>query len=175
MRPVRGLAPWLLCALLAACGSNPPSPSTTAPGATAALGATAAEAATEPARGADKPSAPISLTLIAHPLASTGTMDRFELVLTATPERDVDRVELAIDGQTMQVATATAGARTETRATVELAHGAGKDVIATAVVFVDGKRLGAATMVRIGAPAPAAPAGTIIHLPDGTAVQEVRP
>lgn len=182
MSVVRGLAPWLLYAVLGACGSNPPAPPSAGPGPTApastiATGnvATGGAPAALDLRGPAKPSAPITLTLVAHPLASTGTADRFELVLTATPARDVDRVELAIDGQPSVVAAATAGAPSEARATVELAHGEGRDVIATAAVFVDGKRMGAATSVRIGAPAPAAPAGTIIHLPDGTPVQEVRP
>ncbi len=180
MRALRGLVPWLLCGALAACGSNPPSPPTAGPTATTIAGPTATTtgpttAAPTATRGADKPGAPITLSLVARPLAGTATVDRYELVLTATPGRDLERLELAIDGQPSQVTAATAGAVGLAHATVELAHGTGRDVIATAVVIVNGKRMGAATQVHIGAAAADAPAGTLIYLPDGTAVQEVRP
>ncbi|HVV85081.1 MAG TPA: hypothetical protein VHE35_18580, partial [Kofleriaceae bacterium] len=80
----------------------------------------------------------------ARPLDSTATADRFEVVLHATPRGEVQHVELAVDGQPSVVATATAGAVSDGRATVEVARGEGKDVIGPAVVTVDGKRMGAA-------------------------------
>lgn len=168
----RRIAPWLMGAALVACSGNPPTTGP-APSPPAPIVATAP---TGPAtRGPDKPTAPIDLTLEARPVAGTATVERFEVVMNATPRRDLDRVELAIDGQPATVATATAGALGVARATVEVPRGEGRDVVGTAVVVVDGKRMGRAAQVRIGAPAAAAPAGTIIHLPDGTAVQEVRP
>ena len=175
MRPSRGLAPLLCCALIAACGGNVP----TSPGAGSGPAPTATVAQSAPPagptnRGPDKPSAPIDLIMTARPLAGAGSMDRFEVVLTAKPRRDLERVELAIDGRAAQTATATAGSISEARATVEIAHGSGKDVVGTAVVIVDGKRMGAAAMVRVGAPSPEQ-RGTIIYLPDGTPVEEVRP
>lgn len=177
MRSTLSLSRGLLALALAACGTKSP-PSGNVPAVTSApSGATpapAAEVSAAGVRGADKPSAPIELALVANPVAGTSAVDRFELVLTATPRRDVERVELAIDGRPAVVASATAGAASEARATVEIAHGTGRDVIATAVVFVDGKRMGAAASVRVGAPA-AARATTTFTLPDGTKVEEVRP
>lgn len=172
MRPSRGLAPLLCCALIAACGGNPPASSGAGSG--PAPTATAAQPAGPTHRGPSKPSAPIDLTMTATPVASAGSVDRFEVVLTAKPRRDLERVELAIDGRAAHLATATAGAVSQARATIEIARGSGKDVVGTAVVIVDGKRMGAAAMVRVGAPSPE-PRGTIIYLPDGTPVEEVRP
>jgi hypothetical protein len=179
---------WILCAGLAACGGSPPSgggavatsaPAGTTAGTTAATpaGTTAAtpSGTTEAPRGTSKPGAPVDLVLTARVVDSTAAGDRYELVLTATPRRTIDRLELAIDGRLVTAAAATAGGTSEARATVQLAHGAGKDVIATAVAFVDGRKLGVATQVRIGAPADEAPEGRILTLPDGTRVQEVRP
>jgi hypothetical protein len=157
---------------LAACGSNPPSGPAPAhappPGPTAVT--------PDPAyRGPDKPSAPVTLTMEARPVAGTGAVERFEVVLRATLRRAVDGLELTIGGHPWEAVAATAGGPYEARAVVEVLRGEGKDVIGTAVVLVDGRRMGAATQVRIGAPAPEAPAGTILTLPDGTRVQEVRP
>ena len=175
MRPLRSL---FLCAVLAACGGNPPS----APGAGPAPGAPepaapAPAAPVEPTaadtRGHGKPTAPVELSLTARALTGTATTDRFEVVMTATPQRAVDRLELALDGRPAQLMAAPA--RGETRATVEVARGEGKDVIGVAVVHVDGQRMARTAQLRIGAPAAAQPAGTLIHLPDGTPVQEVRP
>jgi hypothetical protein len=125
--------------------------------------------------GGGKAGAPIELSLQATPLAGTGDVDRFQVVLTATPRRDLDRVELSIDGRPSQVATATAGAVSRVSATIEVARGEGKDVIATAAMLVGGRRMGAAAQLRVGAPAADPPAGTLLQLPDGTTVQEVRP
>ncbi len=158
----------VLVLVLAACGTKAP------PGATPAPPTSAGATEVDEHRGAGKPGAPIELALVATPVAGAGDVERFELVLTATPRRDVERVELAIDGRPAVVASAVAGAAGEARATVEIARGSGRDVIATALVIVDGKRMGAATSVRIGAPA-VAPATTTITLPDGTKVEEVRP
>jgi hypothetical protein len=175
MRSKLSLSRGLLALALAACGTKSP-PSGGVPAVTAAPSGTTADVAAPPVGepGAAKPSAPIELALVANPVAGTSAVDRFELVLTATPRRDVERVELAIDGRPAVVASATAGAASEARATVEIAHGTGRDVIATAVVFVDGKRMGAAASVRVGEPAAARPT-TTFTLPDGTKVEEVRP
>lgn len=174
------MSTWLLAAGLVACSGTPPAPTPTvatpqAPPAAAAPAPVADDHA-GPGAHASKPSAPIDLALTARSLGATATGERFEVVLTATPRRALERVELAIDGQPAVVAGATAaGIASERRATVEVARGEGKDVIATAVVMVDGQRMGAATQVRIGAPADATPPGKLITLPDGTQVREVRP
>lgn len=158
-----------LCALaLAGCGTKPTPPA----GATAPTPVEAHPA--EPGAGPAKPSAPIDLAMTAQAMAGAGATQRYEIVLTGTPRRDVDRVELAIEGNAAVVASAASGVLGEARATVELARGEGRDVIGTAVIMVDGKRMGAATQVHVGAPAVEPPA-TLVQLPDGTWIREVRP
>jgi hypothetical protein len=157
-------------AALAACGGTPPP----APAGAPAPGVSPAVADGDGARATSKPGAPVDLAMSARPLAASGAVDRYEIVLTATPRRAVQWLALTIDGRSAQVA-AVAGGANEGRAVVELPRGDGKDVIGTAVFVVDGHRMTAATEVRVGAPAPEPPTGTTLQLPDGTRVQEVRP
>ncbi|MEZ4404146.1 MAG: hypothetical protein R3B06_29255 [Kofleriaceae bacterium] len=179
MRSLRSLALALLVPI-AACGHNAsPGHAESAPGAAATPAAPApiAPAAAAPTRGADKPTAPVGLAVSARSLGVTGDVERFEITLTATPERAVTHVDLAIDGRVAQgaaVAAPAVGVPMITTAVVDLPRGEGRDVIGTATVMVDGRRMTRAADVRIGAAAPTV-TGTIIHLPDGTAVQEVRP
>lgn len=170
MRPLSRLSLVTLLALAGAgCGTKS-SPPAAGPGSTAPVEAHPAS----PGAGPSKPGAPIDLHMTALALPGTATTARYEIVLTGTPRRDVDQVELAIEGHPAVVASARAGMLSEARATVEVGKDEGKDLIGTAVVMVDGKRMGAATQVHVGAAA-ALPAGTLIQLPDGTWIREVRP
>lgn len=174
MSPLRSIGLTLACTL-AACGGNPPAPQAGGSSTSTSTTPTPAQADGPATRGPDKPGAPIDLAMEARPAAGTADVDRFVVRLTATPRRDLDSVALSIDGRPSQAVAATAGAIGDVTATIDVARGEGKVVIGTAVVVVDGKRMGAATEIRVGAPAADQPAGTIIHLPDGTPVQEVRP
>lgn len=162
----------LAFALLAAACGTPPTPGSTP------VTASPAPAATPPPTsgpaGPAKPSAPIDLNLTARPVAGDDVMDRFEVVLVATPRTSMAEVALIVDGGRAVPGSTLAGEPSEVRTTVAVARGAGRDIIATASVLVDGQRMGAATMIRVGAPA-AEPAGALIQLPDGTWVQEARP
>jgi glucose/arabinose dehydrogenase len=121
-----------------------------------------------------KPQAPVAVHVTGHPVAD-GT---WEVVLDATPERDVDALELTLPGRREVLRGVRAGETRRLVTRVSVAPGAGLDVAAGATTIVGAARRNRAALVRVGAPDPSAralaPARTVI-LPGGAPVAEVRP
>ena len=118
-----------------------------------------------------KPTAPVVVELSQR---SLGGAD-YEITLTARPTRDVDALELSVDGRRKQVGRARAKSTYTMTVRVRQA-GAGRKVIGAAAVRVDGRRRSIANEITIGSePAAARLPAKIIVMPDGTRVEEVRP
>jgi hypothetical protein len=161
-RPLPFVSGSVLCASLfaaVACQQTAPAQHTT--NAPAALVANSGGE-----RSPLKPSAPITLQI-------AKTADGKNIVLTATAELALQQVRLRVDQQNMQEVDMAKGETisytvrwSDVRATSE--------VIGTASMMVNGRRVGKAIALPMGgalaAPAPV----TSITLPDGTVVQEDR-
>ncbi len=118
-----------------------------------------------------KPGAPVSIELTQR---SLGGAD-YEVTLTARPSRDVDSLELSLDGRRKVVGKVRAKVAQTLTARVHLV-GTGRKVLGAAVVTFDGRRRSIADDVLIGKePAAARTPSKIIVMPDGTRVDEVRP
>jgi hypothetical protein len=130
----------------------------------AAPGATAISSVEQ--RGPSKPSAPITLQI-------AKSADGNNIVLTATAELALEQVQLRIDQQNMPEVNMAKG---ETISyTVRWSDvRASNEVIGTASMMLNGRRIGKAialpTSSALAAPAPV----TSITLPDGTVVQEAK-
>lgn len=113
-----------------------------------------------------KPTAPVTLTAVAE-----RTAKGWQVVVEATPTVGVDRVELEIDGKLSRFGKTAAARGRRVVVPVEVAAGAGKDVVVAARVA--GRST--AVIVRVGVPAPevAAPAVTV-RVVNGITIAEVR-
>jgi hypothetical protein len=133
------------------------------------LVACAAEPQVQPRH--EKPSAPVEVELTQRRLDGNA----YEVTLTATALRDVAALELTLDGRTQQVGAVRAGeVRTSTS---RITIGAiGRTVAGGIAVGTGRHRRTRAATVTIGQVAQPKPLPTrIVTLPDGTAVEEVRP
>lgn len=119
-----------------------------------------------------KPRAPVGVHLETSPAGG----DRFDVTLIVTPEVAVEDLELVLDGKVTQVGPTAAGQRRTVTSRVTLGQLRSRDIVGSASVEVGKHRRRAAALTTIGTPdAVAPPPVTIIRMPDGTEVAEVRP
>jgi hypothetical protein len=130
-----------------------------------AVGVAIAPASADRRRHA-KPSAPITLTATAEV-----TPRGWRVIADVAPHRDVDAIVVEVDGKPTRFAATTARQGRRVVATVDAVPVTGKDVVITVRVAGRSK----ATIVRVGAPAPAAkPAVITVRSIQGVDVAEVR-
>lgn len=152
--------------------SGPPAVTSAQVAAPNAPAAAAPNTSTLEVEGPHKPSAPLGLTINAERTAPNATT--YRVLLTASPTAEVTELALAIDGRDLVIGTLAKGVVTTHSATVELGGKPSRDIIGTARMLVDGRRMNKAVAIQIGvAAAPKAPTPTIT-LPDGTVVNEAR-
>lgn len=119
-----------------------------------------------------KPRAPVDVRLETSPAGG----DRFDVTLVVTPEVAVKDLELVLDGKLTRVGATAAGQRRTVTRQVTLGQLRSRDIVGSATVEVGAHRRRAAALTTIGTPAAAAELPvTIIRMPDGTEVAEVRP
>ncbi len=116
-----------------------------------------------------KPTAAVDVRLDA---TSVGGGD-YVVTLTATPTRSTDALELVLDGRKLDAGATPAG---EPRAlTVRVHTTRGREVFGAAAVGQGNLRRNRAAAITLGTPAAQlAPPVTIVTLPDGSEVAEVR-
>ena len=118
-----------------------------------------------------KPIAPVTIELTQRSLGGTD----YEVTLTARPTRDVDSLELRVDGRIDRVVRAGANVVHTLTVRVHLVD-ASQDVVGGATVRIGNLRRNVAEIVTLGKPkARALPPSQIVTMPDGTRVEEVRP
>ena len=118
-----------------------------------------------------KPTAPVAIELVQRSLGGA----HYEVTLTARPSRDVDVLELRLDGKTRRIARARANVTQTLTVRVQL-RGGGRRVVGGAAATIAGRRRSVAEDVVIGVePARARVPSKIVVMPDGTHVDEVRP
>lgn len=131
-----------------------------------ALLAVAAIGVSPAAADRGKPSAPVTLTAVAE-RAGHG----WQIVVDAAPTRDVRAVELEVGGKLTRFGSTVAKRPRHLVVPVDVAAGAGKDVVVVARVGGRSKSL----IVRVGAPAPAAAKPNVtIRVVNGVTIAEVR-
>jgi hypothetical protein len=120
--------------------------------------------------GTPKPSAPVDVAIEARPLGG----DVYEVTLTATPSRDVGALELVLDGERVEVGATAAGEPRRLTRRIEL-DAPGREVIGAAATGTGRHRRSRAAVAELGAVA-AKPVRrtTIVTMPDGTRIEEVR-
>lgn len=118
-----------------------------------------------------KPTAPVAIELTQRSLGGTD----YEVTLTARPTRDVDSLELRLDGRIDRVVRARANVVHKLTVRVHLVD-ASQDVVGGATVRIGNQRRNVAEIVTLGKPKPRVlPLAQIVTMPDGTRVEEVRP
>lgn len=119
-----------------------------------------------------KPTAPVRIELTQRLLGGSD----YEVTLTARPTRDVDSLELSLDGRVERVVRARANVVHKLTVKVHLTADAGREIVGGATVRIGNQRRNIAETVTLGkVPARMLPRSQIIVMPDGTRVEEVRP
>lgn len=113
-----------------------------------------------------KPSAPVTLTAVAEHSA-TG----WRIVVDAAPTRDVASVEVEVGGRRTRFGTTVAKKARHLVVPIDVAAGAGQDVVVVARVGGRSKSL----IVRVGVPAPiVAKRAVTLRVVNGVTIAEVR-
>ena len=161
-------------ATLAACasGTSAPQPSPRGIAATSVTPAVIAVPPTSASADNHKPTAPITLALVATESATP--VGHYTVTMIVTAQADRDDVVVTIDGQPHRLGAMSNHAVTNVSSLVELDGKLGRDIIGTAQVVVHGRTMSKATAMRLGAPAAPPPPAVRITLPDGTVVNEAR-
>jgi hypothetical protein len=157
--------------LVCACGVHESAPTTAA----AATQSSPLPTLTAATAGNHKPTAPIALTMSNE---VTGDGKKIRVTLQATATDDLQNAEVHIDGRVFSLGSMTKGTSQTVSSTVDIGAAlSGRSILAGAAVVSYGRRTTTATSMQIGTAAVlAAPApSTIVTLPDGTIVNEVRP
>lgn len=122
--------------------------------------------------GPHKPTAPLLLNIGAERTAPNATT--YRVLLTANPTGELTDLVLSLDGHDEFIGTVAKGAVHTYTAIIDLDGKPSRDIIGTARMLIDGRKMSKAVSVHIGAAAaPKAPTPTIT-LPDGTVVNEAR-
>ena len=136
---------------------------------------TAAACSTAPTKPTDrneKPRAPIDLRIETRPAGGTS----YDVTLIATPTRGVKALELSLDGHTTMVGDSAAGQRRTVTTRVTLGQLRGREIVGSAAVDMGSHHRRSAVSAQLGQPEPAAALPiTIVRMPDGSEVAEVRP
>jgi len=118
-----------------------------------------------------KPSAPVEVRLETAGRSAGG----YVVTLVATPTRAVPSIELRLAGKRLAFGATAAGQQRKLAVQVDVAPGAGLDVVGTASVGVTGSVRTKAAVARVGTAKLEAPKRTVIRtLRDGRDVAEVR-
>lgn len=117
-----------------------------------------------------KPSAPVTLTLSSRPAPEAGA---HLVVLDAVATRDVPAIELRLAGESVRFGATRAGQHRRLEARIEVAAGAGSDVLGSARVGAAGRVRSRTASIRIGAAAEK-PRPFVLRTVNGKTIAEVR-